>query len=202
MSDEEKPRRRRRKRLTGDSLRPKPIRRTPDEEEEAEVSRLLAYAWEILSPADRREALACATVQGEAVAEAFGGLPDQVEDGDYLAAYRTSAVRWALEGSKVINDIDYELWRFEDRDPRIDAFARGVRNVLGDDAPRRTRPALKKRSSRTLRELDRLLDRVWRYAERGGNARVWLARVEELGAVPRTTLEELTRRLKEDGLLD
>lgn len=201
MTDEDRPRKRRRKRLTGDSLRPKPIRRTPEEEEEAEVSRLLAYPWDILSPSDRREALACATVQGEAVAEEFGGLPDQVEDGDYHAAYRTSAVRWALE-SKVINDVDYEVWRFEDRDPRIDAFARGVRNVLGRRAPRRVRPVLKRRSSRTLRELDRLLHRVRRYVDHGGEAREWLARVEELGAVPRTTLEELTRRLEEEGLLD
>lgn len=201
MSDEESRSPSRRRRPRGDYLRPRPVRRTPEEEEEAAISRLLAYTWQILSPTDQQAALHCAYIQGEAVAREFGGLPDGVDANDHLEGYRRSAIRLAF-ASKVINDVEYECWRFFGDDPRVSAFAAGVNAALG-----RTRAGhVRHRSSGEVRaperELERLVSEVRRHADAGHSARAWLAMTESLGALSAATIEALKERLRSEGLLE
>jgi hypothetical protein len=111
-----------RKLPAADRVKVKPIRRTPDEEEEAECFALLAHHWDILNQSQRKRAARCAFEQGRSVFEAFDGeLPDGAS---YHEMYRRSAVRGANDIG-VINDVEYECWRYETQDPRVIWFRRG-----------------------------------------------------------------------------
>jgi len=117
------------KRKLADHIDVKPLKRTKAQQEEAAYFALMAWHWDILDKTQQKAACMNAFEQGEAVAEEYGGLPE--EDCTYHEAYRRSAVRMAL-AAKVINDVEYECWRYETQDPRILWFRRGVINALGE----------------------------------------------------------------------
>lgn len=109
-----------------DYIKVKPIKRTPDEEEEAEVFALLAHHWDIIE--DKERAAQCAFDHGAAVCEGFNGkLPKKT---GFHEMYRRSAIRGAKE-AMVLNDVEYELWRYETQDPRVIWFRRGFISARG-----------------------------------------------------------------------
>jgi len=124
--------------VKGDHLNVRPIHRTPGQQEEAEVSRLLAHHWDILTPAQQKTARQHAFATGEVAAE-DGSLADwqkELEDDldsplTYHELYRRVAIRRAKDVHKVINDVEYECWRYETQDPRIIWFRRGMLRQLG-----------------------------------------------------------------------
>lgn len=123
----------------GDHLTVRPIRRSPAQQEEAEVSQLLAHHWDILTPAQQKTARKHAFATGEVAAE-DGSLADwqkELEDDldgplTYHELYRRVAIRRAKDVHKVINDVEYECWRYETQDPRIIWFRRGMLRQLGE----------------------------------------------------------------------
>lgn len=124
----------------GDHLDVRPIRRSPAQQEEAEVSRLLAHHWDILTEDDRVLASRHAFETGEEAADDEGSLAQWEKalddlDGErltYHELYRRVAVRRAKNAHKVINDVEYECWRYEKQDPRIIWFRRGMLTRLGE----------------------------------------------------------------------
>ena len=105
----------------GDHVKVKPIRRTKEQQEEAAYFALMAWHWDILDATQQKAACMNAFEQGEAVAEEFGG---PIEGATYHEMFRRSAIRSAL-AAKVINEVEYECWRYETQDPRIAWFRRG-----------------------------------------------------------------------------
>lgn len=179
----------------GQYLRPRPVKRTPEEEEDAAFARLLTHDWSILSPSQRREALKCALIQGRAWVEEFGRSPEKDGLSSHTAYFR-SAVRFAYYEAKVLNEVEYELWRRHGADDeRVASFASGVRREL-----------LRSHLDRVTRDLDgnveALMERARTYAKHGGDVELWFATLRSFHVIGATTLARLKRRLQADGLLD
>jgi hypothetical protein len=111
--------------------------RTPSDQSDAKLARLLAHHWDLFTPEEREAALLVAYAFGAEFAEvahedretAFGDAKD----------YRRVCVRWAYEDVRVVNDVERELWRSQDDDPRVLWFGRGFearRRELRRDDPR------------------------------------------------------------------
>jgi hypothetical protein len=90
---------------------------------ELRVARLVSHCWDLLSDADREAALAAARYFGCQLADETHGT-DEEAYGD-PKDYRRVCVVFASETCKVINDVERELWRSQDDDPRVVSFRRG-----------------------------------------------------------------------------
>lgn len=115
-----------------DHLDIKPIRRTKREQEHAELARLLTHNLDLFSSKERKAAVLTAYTFGASFAE------DAYEDGEDEACgdetdYRRVCVRYAYMTMKVINDVEYMLWKSASPDDiRFHAFRMGFDDRMSE----------------------------------------------------------------------
>ncbi len=91
---------------------------------ELKIARLVSHCWDLFSDADKEAALLAAYVLGADLAEAVNGT-DEEAYGDAKDYRRTLIHTFAFTTCEVINDIERELWRSQDDDPRVRRFRQG-----------------------------------------------------------------------------
>ncbi|MBX3468655.1 MAG: hypothetical protein KF878_17410 [Planctomycetes bacterium] len=89
-----------------------------------EIARLLSHNWDLFSARDQEAAILASYIMGADLAEEAWTDGETEACGDAMD-YRRVCIRWAYEDHRVINDVERELWRSQDDDPRVLSFTRG-----------------------------------------------------------------------------